>query len=229
MCDLAFVTNDTQALRYAVDHWHVDIISMSFGFPKVIPEIDKAIQYARKKNVLMLAAASNYGANRKRTWPARSDDVLCIYATDGDGNKYGKNPTPISNKDNFAVLGESVNSFWPPLGSQGEARKARKSGTSTATPICAAIAAIVMTALRQSEDGYVNGFGEREQSEKREMYQRKVSALGKASAMASVFKLMVGEEGMRDDYQFIAPWRIFDEGSRKRSTTLENILDCIDA
>jgi len=202
---------------------------MSFGFPKVIPEIDKAIQYARRKNVLMFAAASNCGGNRKRTWPARSDEVMCIYATDGDGNKYGKNPTPIPSKDNFAVLGESVEALWPPTSPHGKARKVRKSGTSTATPICAAIAGIVVTALRLNEDDYVKGFGDREQEEKRRMYRQRVTALGRASAMASVFKLMVGEEGMRDDYQFVAPWRIFDEGNHKRSTTLENILDCIDA
>ena len=202
---------------------------MSFGFPQVVPEIEKAIEYARRHNVLMLAAASNCGGTRKRTWPARSDAVLCIYATDGDGNKYGKNPTPESNKDNFAVLGDSVEALWPPSSLQGAARKVRKSGTSTATPICAAIAGIVMTALRQNEDSYVNSFEERYQERKRRTYQRKANALGKASAMASVFKLMVGEDGMRDDYQVIAPWRVLEEGNRSRTTTLENILDCIDA
>lgn len=202
---------------------------MSFGFPRVIPEIENAIEYARQNNVLMLAAASNYGGNRKRTWPARCEDVMCIYATDGDGNKYGKNPTPVSSKDNFAVLGESVEALWPPTSPHGAARRVRKSGTSTATPICAAIAGIVVTALRLNEDSYVSGFAEREQEERREMYRRKLATLGKASAMAEVFKLMVGEDGKRDDYQFIAPWRIFDEGSRQRSTTLENILECIDA
>jgi hypothetical protein len=207
----------------------VDIISMSFGFPRVIPEIKDAIDYARQKNVLMLAAASNYGGNRKRTWPARCDDVMCIYATDGDGNKYVKNPTPISSKDNFAVLGESVEALWPPTSPHSAARRVRKSGTSTATPICAAIAGIVVTALRLNEDSYVSGFELKEQEKRRGMYQRKVAALGRPSAMASVFKLMVGEDGNRDNYQFIAPWRIFDEGSRQRSTTLENILDCIDA
>jgi hypothetical protein len=200
---------------------------MSFGFPEVIPEIDKAIQHARRKNVLMLAAASNYGGNRKRTWPARSDDVMCIYATDGDGNKYGKNPTPLANKDNFAALGESVEALWPPT--NGKVRRVRKSGTSTATPICAAIAGIVVTALRLNEDDYVSSIEEKKREETRRSYRQKVTALGRASAMAPVFKLMVGEEGMRDDYQFVAPWRIFDEGNHKRSTTLENILDKIDA
>jgi hypothetical protein len=202
---------------------------MSFGFPEVIPEIDKAIQHARRKNVLMLAAASNYGGNRKRTWPARSDDVMCIYATDGDGNKYGKNPTPLANKDNFAVLGESVEALWPPTSPHGRARKVRKSGTSTATPICAAIAGIVVTALRLNEDDYVSSIEEGKREETRRLYRQKVTALGRASAMASVFELMVNKEGMRDDYQFIAPWRIFDEGNHKRSTTLETILDQIDA
>jgi len=202
---------------------------MSFGFPKVIPEIDKAIQYARRKNVLMLAAASNYGGNRERTWPARSDEVMCIYATDGDGNKYGKNPTPLANKYNFAVLGESVEALWPPTSPNGRARKARKSGTSTATPICAAIAGIIVTALRLNEDDYVSSIEEGKREETRQLYRQKVTALGRASTMASVFELMVNKEGMRDDYQFIAPWRIFDEGNHKRSTTLENILDKIDA
>lgn len=202
---------------------------MSFGFPEVIPEINDAIQDARAKNVLMLAAASNCGGNRKRTWPARSDDVMCIYATDGDGNKYGKNPTPIGNKDNFAVLGESVGALWPPTSPHGKARRVRKSGTSTATPICAAIAGIVVTMLRLNEDSYVGGFEDKKQEERRGAYRKKVAALGKAGAMASVFKLMVGEEGMRDGYQFVAPWRIFDDGNHLRSTTLENILACIDA
>ena len=203
---------------------------MSFGFSVVVPEIEEAIHYARQKNVLMLAAASNYGGNRERTWPARCEDVMCIYATDGDGNKYGKNPTPVRSENNFAVLGESVEALWPPTSPHGPVPRVRKSGTSTATPICAAIAGIVVTGLRLHEDSYVSGFEEKEQGERRRMYQRKVAALGKASAMASVFKLMVGEEGMRDDYQFIAPWRILNEGSsRTRSTTLENILHCIDA
>lgn len=202
---------------------------MSFGFPLVVPEIEKAIEHARRNDVLMLAAASNCGGNRSCTWPARSDNVICVYATDGDGNKYSKNPTPQKNKNNFAVLGDSVEALWPPLTPQGAVRKVRKSGTSTATPICAAVAGIVLTAMRQNEESYVSSFNDSKQERERRKYRRKVDALGKASGMASVFKLMVGDDGMRDEYQFIAPWRVLEDSNRSRTTTLENILECIDA
>lgn len=202
---------------------------MSFGFPKPVPEIAAAIESARRQNVLMLAAASNCGGNQIRSWPAREDDVMCIYAADGDGNKYDKNPTPAINKDNFAVLGDSVEAHWPPANTEDQPRLVRKSGTSTATPICAAIAGIILTALRRSEDGYIDSLESRMQARKRQSYQRKLKALGRASGMASVFNLMVGAEGTRDNYQYIAPWKLFGESDHTGSTRLENILHCIDA
>ena len=202
---------------------------MSFGFPQAVPEIAKAIEHARRENVLMFAAASNCGGNNPRSWPARLDEVMCIYATNGHGNKYNKNPTAARNQNNFAVLGSSVNALWPP-NSQGSDHWVRKSGTSTASPIAAAIAGIVISALRRSEEGYLDELRLAKAAREREQetYRRKMQGLGRARSMASVFRLMVGDEGERDTYQYVAPWRLFHTSYRSRTYAIETILRSID-
>ncbi|KAH9207228.1 peptidase S8/S53 domain-containing protein [Leptodontidium sp. 2 PMI_412] len=131
-----------QAIRDAVDEWQVDIVSMSFGFERAIPEIGEAIRYAESKNVVLFAAANNKGGNEDVCFPARLSQVICIHATDGEGNPASFTASSEQGEDNFAVLGERVMSNWP-LG-LGQGHQVRKSGTSCATPIAAGIAAMVL-------------------------------------------------------------------------------------
>ncbi|KAH8699353.1 hypothetical protein GQ44DRAFT_779049 [Phaeosphaeriaceae sp. PMI808] len=102
------------AIRCAVDR-NVDIISISFGFPKrrLGDALEKAIEYAYKKNVHVFAAASNKGGNAKRAYPARYDTVFCIHSTDTDGDPSKFNPTDDPEDVNFATVGEAVESSWP--------------------------------------------------------------------------------------------------------------------
>lgn len=213
-----------QAIRYAVDSWKVDIISMSFGFPEPVDEIVDAIEHAHSKRVLMLAAASNCGGNDRPSWPARDEHVMCIHAADGNGNKYAKNPTPASNKDNFAVLGHSVEALWPP-DRRGNARWIHKSGTSTATPVSAAIAGLVMTLLRQAEDRFL----QQSDLKNARRVQKRLKALGRASHMATVFRLMVGNEGTRDGYHYVFPGKIIHRKGQEEHYMVERILQSIDA
>lgn len=212
---------------YAVDVWKVDIISMSFGFPQRVPEIDKAIQHAYEHNVLMLAAASNCGGNTKCSWPARNRDVLCVFASDGDGNKvcttasittfadrpqYFKNPDALSGQYSFATLGCAVESYWPPTNKRELSPKVRRSGTSVATPIAASIAALVITSMRRCEDLYVNAVTQPEQKETvRQEHRIQTAKLGRANRMESVFSLMLNDAKHRDGYQYITPWTLFAE------------------
>lgn len=199
---------------------------MSFGYPQPVDEIRKAIKHAYHKNVLLLAAASNCGGNHRRSWPARAENVMCIYATDGDGNKYAKNPTPAENEYKFAALGSSVQALWPPS-RKGPATWVRKSGTSTATPICAAIAGIVITILRRYKDRYLNeAFPEAERDKEEDSYMQKLEALGSVRGMAAVFRLMASE---RDHYQYVAPWTFLHTNRQSRTTMVETILQNIDA
>lgn len=189
--------------------WKVDIISMSFGFPEAPPEIEKAIMYARNHNVLLLAAASNCGANNAVTWPANDESVISIYATSGDGNRYLRNPTPGPGR-NFATLGSSVHGMWPP-DEEDVPKWVHKSGTSTATPMAAGIAGLILQVMEFRKDAYLASQKTRHRNMTHitETYRRKLTKLRTRRGMSAVFQLMVGDEGKRDNYDYVAPWRLF--------------------
>jgi hypothetical protein len=163
-----------QAVRHAVNEWHVDIITMSFGFqdenePGCL-ELGDAIGFAHASKVLLFAAASNVGAHAPRpAFPARMSKVFCIYSGDGMGTCARTCPTASNNRFNFLTLGEAVESSWPrdlcqkhqaavlagtaPIG-RGSLNATtltnRKSGTSFATPIAAGIAAFLLLYAAQT-------------------------------------------------------------------------------
>lgn len=124
----------------------VDIITMSFGFYYPTPELQKCIAQASKET-LLFASASNNGTNRGQsiTYPALFPDVFCIHSTDAYGKPSSFTPYAQDNMDNFATLGENVRSAWPVH--KGQGLEQRMSGTSTATPIAAGIAALVLEAM----------------------------------------------------------------------------------
>ena len=65
-----------------------DIISISWGFHcEDIATIREALQEAHEQGILILASASNSGANDPITFPANLPMVLCIGAADGMGNR----------------------------------------------------------------------------------------------------------------------------------------------
>jgi hypothetical protein len=57
------------------------IINMSFAGP-ADPIIKRAIESARKKNIIMIAAAGNAGANSPPLYPAADPNVIAVSATD---------------------------------------------------------------------------------------------------------------------------------------------------
>ncbi|KAH7175230.1 hypothetical protein EDB81DRAFT_895669, partial [Dactylonectria macrodidyma] len=149
------------AIMHAVDNWHADIISMSFGFTtRFVPHyhlVEDAIAHATSKGILLFAAASNSGANQGRTFPARHENVICMHATAADDAPSRFNPRPDDNYplDNFATIGEAVESSWPAYMCnqlENECCLAWKSGTSYATPVAAGIAAFLLLYAVQNLD-----------------------------------------------------------------------------
>ncbi|KAK1992116.1 subtilisin-like protein, partial [Colletotrichum falcatum] len=168
-----------------------DILSLSFGFDNDSDwnsEMQKAIKDADNADRIVFAAASNYGGNRKRTYPAKAPGVFCIHASDGDGNESGKDPTPVERADNFSTLGVLV-----PCRFDGD-REVFKSGTSYATPIAAGIAANIMVL----GDWLV-------ETKKLTSDQRR--KLGAYEGMRSVFDEMAET---RQGYDYVAPWHLWD-------------------
>lgn len=72
-------TDIIAAIYDAVDIYHVDVISMSFGGTGTNEEMEKAARYAYEKNTILVAASGNGGANGSTyEYPAMYDEVVGV-------------------------------------------------------------------------------------------------------------------------------------------------------
>jgi hypothetical protein len=192
---------------------------MSFGLPKPVEDyevLEGAIQRAHQAHILMFAAASNNGANNGRSFPARHQQVICIHSTDANGNRSRFSPTVITADNNFATIGESIESAWPEYLSNPAANKAsvaHKSGTSFATPIAAGIAAFLIQYARLH------------------LLEEQAKTIKQSSRMKAVLKEIARyPEGHknRDDYDYIALSRSSDNLFGKGEVMVkEAIIDAL--
>lgn len=190
-------------MLYAITKWRVNIISMSFGFKRLgnVTDIETALLKAQEEKVLILAAASNVGGLGTTSWPARDPTVLAIYATDGSGCNYPRNPEHEGYDDRFATLGVAVEA-WAGLDEQ----KRTRSGTSVATPVAAGLASLILNAVIQSRGKLVERgdyTGER--------YGELLEKLGTFTGMRAVFRKMARPF---NGNSFLNPSMIFDENGR---------------
>jgi subtilisin family serine protease len=200
----------------------VDIITMSLGLNKENYRVQEEILNAVSHRVLIFAAASNGGGNRSVTYPARKDEVICVYATDGIGTAYNHNPTPMDDAVyDFAILGVGVKSAWPrhlqtrPL-ELSEASERRMTGTSFATPIAAGMAACII------DFAYLTNLSE-------DLLRVLKSRQG---MQKSLKELMVGNS-RRQGLHYIYPWAMFesrcsneDRSNEEIKCDMKRILGC---
>ncbi|KAH8587087.1 peptidase S8/S53 domain-containing protein [Bisporella sp. PMI_857] len=187
-----FMPGIAKAIEWAVDECDAHIISMSFGFEDENDLIDAALDKALDAGKLIIAAASNNGGISGRARPARQEGVLCIHATDGKGNKGGMNPSPITNKGNFATLGVAIPSKW-------KGKDVWKSGTSFAVPIAVGFAADVLEFAKYKCTN---------------LKPRKLKLLYQKQGMQAIFRRMSEQ---RDGYDFIHPARLWRDWPGKRA------------
>ncbi|KAG5925766.1 hypothetical protein E4U42_003954 [Claviceps africana] len=223
---VAKITNDepsativASAIRHAVDEWKVDIVSLSFGFPDCTidgyKELESAIQYAYSHDVLMFAAASNSGGTQRIAFPARDQNVICIYATDTQGNRCDFSPSAEKHNINLATVGYGVESAWPvsqcDVGKNPSCLTVRN-GTSFAAPIAAGIAAFLLLYVRLHLP----------QQAARSTKQQKMKRLLRELAKKD------GDEITRDGYHFIdlslCSDSLFGKEKHYIDATLESIL-----
>ncbi|KAH6960060.1 peptidase S8/S53 domain-containing protein [Ilyonectria sp. MPI-CAGE-AT-0026] len=160
-----------KAIKYAVENWESEIISISFGCEGSKFAI-KPLRDAINKDVIVLAATSNSGDSEVLRFPANEDRVFKIYSSTTFAKEDEMTATPDDTKNSFHTLGRAIESIWPvqlasSVGKEVQLRcktaeKKRKrnpqrehscsekcdtwtvmSGTSFSTPIAAAMVAMV--------------------------------------------------------------------------------------
>ena len=179
---------------------------MSFGWPRWHTSVEEAIKIASSQNVILFAAASNSGSNQPIAFPANCPPVICVHSADGYGNPSRFTPLPLVGDPSFAVIGEAVSSSWPQT--RGEGREKRKWGTSTSTPILAAIAALVLEFTHQKPSPSP-------------LELRLRSPRGMTQILLAMSKC-------RSNYMVVTPWLILDSNiGRKRSEdrVLDNLME----
>jgi hypothetical protein len=178
---------------------------MSLGLDEKHEGINKALNRAihpedhesNKSPKIVFAAAANGGANEEIAYPARRDGVICVYASDGDGNTGDFNPDctrDTTNRDEFAILGIDIESKW-------NKKTVHKSGTSFATPIAAGIACNILEFARHELPNLT--------PERRYwLYSYK--------GMVRVFGRMSKKRG---DYCYLSPWRKHKQEIKRQRDT----------
>ena len=117
---------------------------MSFGWTERHDSVADAIDRAVARGVLLCAAASNEGANDGVAFPARLRPVICVHSTNENGKPSDFTPNAVPSEHNFAVVGENVQAAGP-----GRKDGHSLTGTSVATPILAAVMALIIEFVDQ--------------------------------------------------------------------------------
>src|SRR2546427_6137312 len=154
-CTGAGASSDVaQAAVYATDHG-ARIINISLGAPTRSQTLQDAVDYARARNVLVVAAAGNCGqvapecpTVNQVQYPAGFPGVLAVAATNPDDTR-----APFSNQGadvGIAAPGSRIVSTTPTYPTYLSARGATTgyaafSGTSTAAPFVSGVAALLLS------------------------------------------------------------------------------------
>ncbi|KAF3928375.1 hypothetical protein ABW21_db0206353 [Orbilia brochopaga] len=204
-----------KAIYYAIETLDVDIISMSFAFEQVESDIKDALYNAKSKtskNVLMFAAASNNRALKAEPigYPARATDrVICVNSSTANDERSSFSPPGEPGLPNFSVVGEDVEAAWPPD------KMRAMSGTSSATPIVAGIAALLLDFAKKD-------IGQASPPKWDTIMKKELSEM---QGMKSVLKKCMTDMKTDGSYNLIKPWKLLKE---EFSTVAERIIEALD-
>jgi hypothetical protein len=139
-----------------VTKWEADIISLSMGFAKNTPEMEKSLDSVPSDTIIFAAASNRRVGSTYPVHPARDDRVICVHSANSDGAPSDGNPPAEGGKD-LMTLGQDVPSAWPRhlLRHGSTVPSMRSSGTSVATAVLASTAGLLLQFLRQDDNPFI--------------------------------------------------------------------------
>jgi hypothetical protein len=173
---------------------------MSFGWKdentQAQEKVDAALVLAASKKILIFAAASNDGRTNHFpiAYPANNRDVIPIFSASGLGHRSKFSPQKDEFEVHIATLGEEVLSAFPIA--KGKGLMTRMSGTSTATPLAAAITALILRFSRLTDDF---------SKEERELLKKK-------DKMIKVLHMIGGKDR---HFKWLTPWDWLEAGTKQ--------------
>jgi len=179
---------------------------MSFGFHRPSPELYEEIENCLKEGITIFASASNEAGARKRTYPARHGNVLCIYSATWQGRGSIYNPKP-EGPENFSIVGEEVCPIWPLTSPKAAEQCGYDSGASFATPVAVSIAAFMVAYIQKKWPDH-----------------KWIMNPTTTEGIKNIFRVIALDF---DGYDWVSPMRYlddFDEG--KVFEDLKQVLDC---
>ena len=131
-----YVDTVISAVGYAMEQG-ADVINMSLGVRQEVTALEKKLREAANAGIILVAAAGNYGVSDPNTvvYPASYDFVVSVAATRSDDKVMDS-----SQKNSQVTIAAPGNAIWSTSNNGGYAEL---SGTSLASPIAAALAAVV--------------------------------------------------------------------------------------
>lgn len=195
-------------MQDATELWKVDVIAMAFGFEKEHRGMRKAIERARANDILIFAAASNYGNMTRIAFPARlHHDVVCMFCTNALATtSHSINPKPSKQRAyNLAIFGEEVQLPGP----RGDA--VLLNGTSMSTAIGAGLAARLIDFSRHIDC--------------RRKFKEEAADLKRMAGMESVFAKMAGGPS-GDGYYCVVPRSLLNDIGRGETRGFKRAAIC---
>lgn len=215
-----------QAILWAGRTCQVDIISMSFGFPRDNRQIGEAIttvQRERGDSIIFLASAGGFSTDEE-SFPARHPEVLSVHAT----NSEGIFPSPPTTVDTGATMLGTFGHDIPDRIQQEFRPKYEhvcQPGSSVATAVLAGISA-TMLAYSHALPSLLPFGQESENAKSRRILRHMHSTKGMEAALLAMSK--AGAYASR--HRAVNPmifWRTH-AGDMERSTALITALAAVD-
>ncbi len=165
-----------QALKDIYTRSDIDVVSLSLGSLKSLPQIADAINDLMKKRIIVVCAASNHGHKYSQpiSYPARLGNLLCIGSHGPNGKP--SDFSPVGQEIDFLAPGENIvgpsSAFYNHSIESG-------SGTSYAAPAVAGLICLIIGYIKHHHRGHLHHF--KDQSAMKEILKKISTSPGKHS------------------------------------------------